>query len=199
MTAKLMIPYRASRACDLSTASIRAHPHITSPTHWTLFSYYFTLFSPSIVAQMVLFDHRIRSNRFLRVLVPDNLLAVLCRAWILLVIWGEIGVFVYALLVCRWPKLTQNMVRSTLCPSSVVRLRPLHLTQAESRTRPTRILLVADAQVPMPLAHSQTSTELFNDIYTRRAWKVTRHMRPDLVIFLGDMLRTGRSVESDDE
>jgi predicted phosphodiesterase len=51
----------------------------------------------------------------------------------------------------------------------------------------------------MPLAHSQTSTELYNDIYTRRAWKVTRHMHPDLVIFLGDMLRTGRFVESDDE
>ena len=88
---------------------------------------------------------------------------------------------------------------SALRPSSVVRRRPVHLTQAESRTRPTRILLVADAQVPMPLAHSQTSTGLFNDIYTHRAWKVTRHMHPDLVIFLGDMLRTGRFVESDDE
>jgi hypothetical protein len=61
---------------------------------------------------MVLFDLRtLRSNRPLRVFVPDNLLAALRLAWVLLVIWGEIGVFVYALLVCRWPKLTQNMVR----------------------------------------------------------------------------------------
>ena len=50
---------------------------------------------------MVLF----RRNRSLRVLLPDNLLAALRLAWVLLVIWGEIGVFVYALLVCRWPKL----------------------------------------------------------------------------------------------
>jgi len=147
---------------------------------------------------MVLFNHRLRSNRFLRVLVPDNLLAALRRAWVLLIIWGEIGVFVYALLVCRWPKLTQNMVRLP-CALRPLSDGPLHLTQAESRTCPTRILLVADAQVPMLLAHSQTSTGLFNDIYTRRAWKVTRYMRPDVVIFLGDMLRTGRAVESDDE
>jgi hypothetical protein len=61
---------------------------------------------------MVLFDlQRLRSNRFIRVLVPDNLITALRRAWVLLVLWGEIGVFVYALLVCRWPKLTQNMVR----------------------------------------------------------------------------------------
>ena len=33
----------------------------------------------------------------------------------------------------------------------------------------------------------------------RRAWTITRRLRPQLVFFLGDMLKTGMSVESDDE
>lgn len=40
---------------------------------------------------------------------------------------------------------------------------------------------------------------LFHDIYARRAWEVTRYLRPHLVIFLGDMLTSGRSIESDGE
>jgi hypothetical protein len=60
---------------------------------------------------MVLFDwHRLRKNRFLRVFLPDNLLAALRLCWVLLVVWGEIGVFAYTLLVCRWPRLAHNMV-----------------------------------------------------------------------------------------
>jgi hypothetical protein len=69
----------------------------------------------------------------------------------------------------------------------------------ELGTRPTHILLVADAQIPMRQAHSQTITGLFHDVYMHRAWKMTRRLHPHLVLFLGDMLKTGRSVESDDE
>ena len=68
-----------------------------------------------------------------------------------------------------------------------------------SGTRPTHILLVADAQVPMRHSHPQTFTGLFYDIYMRRAWKMSRRLHPHLVFFLGDMLKSGRSVESDDE
>jgi hypothetical protein len=48
-------------------------------------------------------------------------------------------------------------------------------------------------------SHPQTFIGLFYDVYMRRAWKVTRRLRPHLVFFLGDMLKSGRSVESDDE
>jgi len=50
-----------------------------------------------------------------------------------------------------------------------------------------------------PPAHSRTFTGLFNDIYLRRSWKAARRLHPHLVFFLGDMLKTGRYVESDDE
>lgn len=66
-------------------------------------------------------------------------------------------------------------------------------------TRPTHILLVADAQVSMRTADSRTFSGLFNDVYMRRAWKITRRLRPHQVFFLGDMLKTGKSVVSDDE
>jgi hypothetical protein len=58
---------------------------------------------------------------------------------------------------------------------------------------------VADAQVPMRPTHSPTFSGLFDDVYMRRAWKITRSLHPHQVFFLGDMLKDGRSVESDDE
>lgn len=61
---------------------------------------------------MLLSDlHRLRSNRILRTFVPDNLLASLRLGWVLLVIWGEIGVFLYTLFICRWPRIPHSTVR----------------------------------------------------------------------------------------
>jgi hypothetical protein len=61
---------------------------------------------------MVLLDWPgLRSSRLVRPFVPDNLLAALRLGWLLLVIWGEIGVFLYAISVCRWPRLAHNTVR----------------------------------------------------------------------------------------
>lgn len=69
----------------------------------------------------------------------------------------------------------------------------------KSGTRPVDVLLVADAQVPLRTTRSQTFSGLLYDVYMRRAWKVTRSLQPDMVFFLGDMLKSGRSVESDEE
>ena len=77
-----------------------------------------------------------------------------------------------------------------------------------SGTDPTHVLLVADAQVPDPrtLAHHteprlrmDSFVELSRKVYLRRAWRAARFLRPHIVLFLGDMLKTGRSVRSDDE
>ena len=69
------------------------------------------------------------------------------------------------------------------------------------------MLLVADAQLPDPrvLVHSESPlgmeyvAELSREIYVRRAWRATRQLRPHVVMFLGDMLKSGRSVRSDEE
>ena len=69
------------------------------------------------------------------------------------------------------------------------------------------MLLVADAQVPDPrtLAHEESRlgidyfARLSRELYLRRAWRATRGLRPQVVLFLGDMLKTGRSIRSDDE
>ncbi|KAI0293367.1 hypothetical protein B0F90DRAFT_1822136 [Multifurca ochricompacta] len=129
--------------------------------------------------------HRLKlwSSRLVRVFAPDPLLAALRFGWVTLIIWGEIGVFFYALSGCRWPgKMTMYNNNANVVG-----------------TGPTRILMVADAQVPMPHVHSQTFLGLFHDIYMRRAWHATRRLHPHLVLFLGDMLKTGRSVDSDEE
>ncbi|KAI9453151.1 hypothetical protein BJY52DRAFT_861070 [Lactarius psammicola] len=114
---------------------------------------------------------------------PDPLVAALRCAWLSLVFWAEIGVFLYILTACRWP-----------VPRAV-------------RDLTTRVLLVADAQVPDPraLAHTESRlgmgyfNELSHEVYVRRAWRATRLLRPHVVLFLGDMLETGRSIRSDDE
>jgi hypothetical protein len=55
---------------------------------------------------------RLKSSLPIRPFVPNNLLAALRLAWVILVIWGEIGVFLYTLSVCRWP---HNTVSSPCC------------------------------------------------------------------------------------
>ena len=108
--------------------------------------------------------HTLRGNRFLRVLLPDNLLAALRLAWVLLVIWGEIGVFVYALLVCRWPKLTQNMVRLRRAPRLLFD-RDLFISHSQNR---------GHAQ------HVSFSWQMRN--YPCH-WLTLRHLRPYLTTF----------------
>ena len=147
---------------------------------------------------MVLFDrHRLKSNRLVRLLMPDNLLGALRLAWVILVIWGEIGVFLYTLSDCRWPTPAHNTVRRRRC--SLIGEPDRSKKSDKVGTRPTHILLVADAQVSMRTADSWTFSRLFDDVYMRRAWKITRRLRPHQVFFLGDMLKTGKSVVSDDE
>lgn len=149
---------------------------------------------------MILFDrHKLRNSRLIRPFLPDNLLAALRLGWVLLVFWGEIGVFLYTFSVCRWPVLTHNSVRfPRLYFGAALFIRARQVDNSVG-TRPTHILLVADAQIPMRPTHSQTISGLFHDVYMHRAWKFTRRLHPHLVLFLGDMLKTGRSVESDEE
>jgi hypothetical protein len=67
----------------------------------------------SLPQSMVPFNwRRLRSSLLIRHFVPNNLLAALRLGWVILVIWGEIGVFLYTLSVCRWP---HHTVSSPCC------------------------------------------------------------------------------------
>ncbi|KAI0260872.1 hypothetical protein BC834DRAFT_973150 [Gloeopeniophorella convolvens] len=84
---------------------------------------------------MALLDtRRLRTGRLVRTFAPDPLVAALRFAWVTLIIWGEIGVFLYALSGCRWPT-----------PAFAMAARDT-----------TRILLISDAQVPAPPLDRQT-------------------------------------------
>jgi hypothetical protein len=66
-----------------------------------------------------MFDkYKLRCGRILRVFASDPLLGALRCGWIALILWGELGIFFYTLLVCRWPKL-YNRVRQ-LSPPFIV-------------------------------------------------------------------------------
>jgi hypothetical protein len=75
----------------------------------------------SLTQSMAPFDwRRLRSSLLIRPFVPNNLLSVLRLGWVILVIWGEIGVFLYTLSFCRWPGLAHHTVSSPYCTLSRV-------------------------------------------------------------------------------
>ncbi|KAI6045982.1 Metallo-dependent phosphatase [Pisolithus marmoratus] len=101
--------------------------------------------------------------------------------WIISTIWCEFGVFFYSLVHCRWPDEVPQL-------------------QLTSTTKPTRVLLIVDAQVPNPaVVGSSWFGEDHVTSYLRKGWRVAYHLHPDVVIFLGDTLSSGRYVRSKEE
>lgn len=66
-------------------------------------------------------------------------------------------------------------------------------------TKPTRVLLIADAQVPNPATQRSWWGGDHVTMYLRKSWSVTSRLRPDVVIFLGDTLASGRYVMGKEE
>ncbi|KIK97132.1 hypothetical protein PAXRUDRAFT_825260 [Paxillus rubicundulus Ve08.2h10] len=100
--------------------------------------------------------------------------------WVILVIWCEFGAFFYALSDCRWPDKA---------------LRPIH-----AQTKPTRVLLITDAQLQNPAVPARSWLGCdSNTAYLRRSWSAVSRLHPNVVIFLGDTLASGRYVTSDKE
>ncbi|KAG5652395.1 hypothetical protein H0H81_005152 [Sphagnurus paluster] len=99
-------------------------------------------------------------------------------AWIVLVIWGELGTYYWSLSSCKWP---------IMIPSS-------------DSDKPTRVLLVSDPQVQQTME----LTTIFGllrrfifDLNLKKSWHVTIRLRPHIVIFLGDMLSGGTFVDNE--
>jgi hypothetical protein len=132
---------------------------------------------------------------------PDPLVAALRWGWVALIVWGEIGVFFWALSGCRWPSPVSRPHEKVRLPCSTP-LADFDLTVLQDHQ--THVLLIADAQLPDPHALATVDStayvaELAHAVYVRRAWRATRRMRPHVVLFLGDMLKSGRYVHPDDE
>ncbi|OCH84705.1 hypothetical protein OBBRIDRAFT_741133 [Obba rivulosa] len=99
--------------------------------------------------------------------------------WTLLLLWYELGTFAAHAADCPWP--------SPFASAALVRL-PLTI----------RALLVADPQVldrrsyPGRNALLMWLTQRVVDLNLRKSWWAVMRQRPDVVVFLGDMMDNGR-------
>ncbi|KAH9855249.1 hypothetical protein C2E23DRAFT_612244 [Lenzites betulinus] len=114
-------------------------------------------------------------------LVRWGILDWLRLLWCSVVLWCEYGSFHLALRSCSWPDTA---------------LRVHHET-------PAHVLLVADLQVRDPstsrrLGYSALRQSL-TDLVLKRHWHFAAGTRPDVVIFLGDLLAPLRLIRSDEE
>ncbi len=77
--------------------------------------------------------------------------------------------------------------------------------KAYSKERPTHIMIISDPQVRHPsIFYEETSwlgslRQLIFDLNLKKNWNVAAHFKPDVVIFLGDMLASGKHVRSENE
>lgn len=101
--------------------------------------------------------------------------------WVVILIWGELGIFFWSLSSCRWPNLK------------------------DSTEKPTRVLLISDPQVRPP-SDAQKDTlwssrirQFIFDLNMKKSWHVTTRLQPHAVIFLGDMLASGKSIKNETE
>ncbi|KAK2463168.1 hypothetical protein APHAL10511_004823 [Amanita phalloides] len=106
-------------------------------------------------------------------------------AWFLVVIWYELGIYYTILFSCRWPSIDIATPRPH---------RPL-----TSNDRPARVLLLSDTQVihtPCSKYASHVWRRFLSDLNLRKNWHVASRLKPQAVIFLGDMLASGRILKT---
>ncbi|KAI0028754.1 hypothetical protein K488DRAFT_57855, partial [Vararia minispora EC-137] len=126
-----------------------------------------------------------RRGRLTRWFAWDMLTVVLRIFWACLIVWVEIGVFFYSLSGCRWP-------------DAVLENNPVHTKQSSS-SRPTHVLLLADVKVVPPSNGRHSISRLLDDVYLRKAWSAVSRFRPQVVVFLGDMLSSGNMIDDDSD
>ncbi|EPQ57338.1 hypothetical protein GLOTRDRAFT_74064 [Gloeophyllum trabeum ATCC 11539] len=125
-----------------------------------------------------------RSGRLSRACAPHVLLNGLRIFWFSLILWAEIGIYFYRVGTCSWPDKSLRSVPSE---------------------RPAHVLLIADPQVRNPaLPHASKWTwsgwrQSILDFSVKKSWNVLSRSNVDVVIFLGDMLASGRIVSSENE
>ncbi|KAJ8495385.1 hypothetical protein ONZ45_g12884 [Pleurotus djamor] len=126
-------------------------------------------------------DLSLRRRRPIDVLQRQEFLVRALRILgLLTVVWGELGSYLSVLWTCRWPD-----------------------DELRNGADVTHVLLIADPQVRFPLHAIESDASWFGeflyDTNLRKNWYAARHMKPDLVIFLGDMLASGKYAKEQAE
>jgi ethanolamine phosphate phosphodiesterase len=128
-----------------------------------------------------------------------SLLTWLRIFWFLGVLWCELVIYRYTLFFCGWPdhRLTSVRLPTFFYGSSLTLC-------SQSSATPTHLLVIADPQVRH--AGAQKYTRFFPQLHDwfyhaglRKSWRYASHLRPDIVVFLGDMMASGRKIRDDDE
>ncbi|EKM81067.1 hypothetical protein AGABI1DRAFT_119597 [Agaricus bisporus var. burnettii JB137-S8] len=103
--------------------------------------------------------------------ITTNVLRLL---WLLIVFWGELGVFFSSRFWCRWPR------------------------HEATGTDASRVLLLTDPQIRTSGSFSMfpSARTYVADQYLRKSWHVVKRLKPDAIFFLGDMLRDGKSAKN---
>ncbi|KZT62021.1 hypothetical protein CALCODRAFT_479504 [Calocera cornea HHB12733] len=110
---------------------------------------------------------------------------ILRASWIIIILWGELGKFYASVSWCSWPDRTFRYV--------------------DAQNRPTRIMIVSDPQIldrrsyPGRAGILTRLTQFIVDLNLRKNWKAALRMRPQIVLFLGDMMDGGRYAKDPDE
>ncbi|KAJ7287786.1 Metallo-dependent phosphatase-like protein [Mycena rebaudengoi] len=106
-------------------------------------------------------------------------------AWAALAVWYEQFVFLYSVHKCEWPD--SGLQGGIRLPKT------------------THVLIVADPQIldhrsyPDRPAYLTYITQLLVDLNLRKSWRAALRTRPEVVVFLGDMMDGGRFSMSNAE
>ncbi|KAF8806470.1 hypothetical protein BYT27DRAFT_7191027 [Phlegmacium glaucopus] len=103
--------------------------------------------------------------------------------WVVFIIGGELGIFFWSLSGCRWPSIYSGQ-------------------KSGQKLKATHVLLLADTQVQHSTLEKKRSWwahRILFELNLRKSWHVTSRLKPDAVIFLGDMLANGKSAQSLEE
>ncbi|KAF7361763.1 Metallophos domain-containing protein [Mycena venus] len=123
------------------------------------------------------------SNRFSRTVLLSRTVVIngIRLGWIVVLVWGELGIYFWSLSSCKWPESTEW-----------------------HRAKPTHVLLLSDPQVRHPSVMwgegwVKSLGQFLYEANLKRSWHVTRRLNPHAVFFLGDMLSSGKYVRSEVE
>lgn len=128
----------------------------------------------SLLDAMTLNPQFFKFRRIRAKITPVHVLKVY---WTVAIWWWEYGTFVWSIAWCRWP--------------------------GETTAESSRILIIADTQVPRPFHGWLPSLTWFKTYIInhnlRKSWHAAKSLRPQAILFLGDMLRHGSKTSDMDE
>jgi len=114
--------------------------------------------------------------------------------WTFTILWYELGIFFRSTRDCRWPDAVLSERHDQGHPT---------ITPRQDDTA-SHILLIADPQILDHRSYDRSAlltylTRLIVDLNLRKNWRAALRKKPDIVVFLGDMMDGGRFKMPDAE